>query len=174
VYGLLKICVWFTEKMCVLQSCWGTWNRAQEKKNPFGGGVDRKFRSIGSRYVQWNPLDSSKTIENLLLKKVAILLRIVAFLASSEKTCWSSEKSCHSSEKNNRFVAPGPETSRVCSRPGNCWEEGGGGQRKSTVTMCCTLSWNHHYTVLVLLQRQKFITQFYCCWSESITHFTQS
>ncbi len=96
MYDLLKICVWFTEKMCVLQAGWRTRNRAQELKNPFGGGVGR---SIGSRYVQWNPLDSSKTIENLLQKKVAILLRIVAFLALSEKTCWSSEKSCHSSEE---------------------------------------------------------------------------
>ena len=61
-------------------------------KNPFGGGVGRRFRSIGSRYVQWNPLDSSKTIEHLLLKKVAILLRIVAFLASSEKLVGSLKK----------------------------------------------------------------------------------
>ncbi len=96
MYGSLKKCVF-----CRPAGGPGTGRR---NKNSILGRVGREFRSIGSRYVQWNPLDSSKTIENLLLEKVAILLRIVAFLASSEKLVGALKKSCHSSEKKSRFV----------------------------------------------------------------------
>ncbi len=89
--GLLKICVWFTEKMCVWQAGRGP-GTGRRDKTPFGGEGGRGFGSIGSRYVHWNTLDSSKTIENWLLKKIASLLRIVAFLVSSEKVVGSLKK----------------------------------------------------------------------------------